>query len=72
MSFPFPQEPQPAKPWPGVLQATRPAAVCIQRDVYLHMKDITGSEDCLYANVYVPEVGSTERAARTAKLRADH
>ncbi|KAJ1528859.1 hypothetical protein ONE63_007231 [Megalurothrips usitatus] len=51
---------QPAEPWTGVRQAVQPASKCIQRDVYLHEKEVSGSEDCLYINVYVPDVSRPE------------
>lgn len=50
----FLQNPLPAKPWDGVLDATRDSQKCIQRDPYRRDMEIEGSEDCLYLNVYAP------------------
>lgn len=53
------QEPQlRTKPWLGVWDATRPGSVCLQYDHMTYLKDepIIGDEDCLYVNVYTPEV----------------
>ncbi|XP_049860259.1 cholinesterase-like [Schistocerca gregaria] len=43
------QAPQPATSWEGVREATEYGSDCVQSDG-------TGSEDCLYLNVYVPGV----------------
>ncbi|XP_049809174.1 cholinesterase-like [Schistocerca nitens] len=43
------QAPQPATSWEGVLEATEYGSDCVQSDG-------TGSEDCLYLNVFVPGV----------------
>ncbi|XP_031343227.1 esterase E4-like [Photinus pyralis] len=47
--------PVPAKPWQGVLDATRSHASCPQVNVYIGDFTIKGDEDCLYLNVYAPE-----------------
>lgn len=44
------------KPWDGVLKAHFDSAICIQRDPFRRDLEIAGSEDCLYLNVYSPEV----------------
>ena len=49
------QPPQPAKPWSGVRAADKPGDMCIQRNLFMQMEELEGSEDCLYINVYAPE-----------------
>ncbi|CAH2002359.1 unnamed protein product [Acanthoscelides obtectus] len=46
------KEPEPIESWSGVWNATR-TYVCIQAT--LHLGQVTGDEDCLYINVYVPK-----------------
>lgn len=50
------QSPQPKKPWDGTLKAFSDSPLCIQRDPFRRDLEIDGSEDCLYVNVYAPEV----------------
>ncbi|KAI5639531.1 carboxylesterase family domain-containing protein [Phthorimaea operculella] len=47
--------PLPAKPWKGVKHATEFGPVCYQIDMFKKTGPL-GSEDCLYLNVYTPEV----------------
>ena len=44
------QPPQPPENWDNVLDTIEDTAVCVQTP------DASGSEDCLYLNVYVPLV----------------
>ncbi|XP_066249783.1 esterase B1-like [Euwallacea similis] len=44
------QPPEPPEPWSGIRNATEVAESCISRDDF--ERYITGSEDCLYLNVY--------------------
>lgn len=48
------REPQQFKPWNGVWDATRALSGCLQYDPYA-MK-ISGSENCLFLNVYTPRM----------------
>jgi carboxylesterase type B len=50
------QAPQKKKPWDEVLKAYNDAPMCIQRDPFRRDMEVDGSEDCLYLNVYAPEV----------------
>lgn len=51
--------PQPANAWTNVLIANKDAEVCIQRDFILS-RDIIGSENCLYLNVYTPKLPNSQ------------
>nr|ARM65381.1 putative antennal esterase CXE10 [Ectropis obliqua] len=46
--------PQPKKPWDGVRSAKEFGSVCIQ--VEMLSGQVMGSEDCLFLNVYTPDV----------------
>ncbi|KAK9870530.1 hypothetical protein WA026_008094 [Henosepilachna vigintioctopunctata] len=52
------KSPVPIKPWKNILDATKPHAVCPQRDIYRRTDLIEGVEDCLYLNVYTPNLPS--------------
>ncbi|KAK7593086.1 hypothetical protein V9T40_007838 [Parthenolecanium corni] len=45
--------PEPPSPWNGIRSAKRPGKDCLHKLVWA--KTNTGSEDCLYLNVYTPE-----------------
>ncbi|XP_013146998.1 PREDICTED: cholinesterase 2-like isoform X2 [Papilio polytes] len=47
--------PQPPKSWPGVRDATKLGDDCYQHDAFFGLPP-QGSEDCLYLNVYSPNV----------------
>ncbi|KAJ8666885.1 hypothetical protein QAD02_008547 [Eretmocerus hayati] len=49
------------KPWSGVLDAKIEGANCVQKDFVYH-DSYTGSEDCLYLNVYTPQIDFTRRS----------
>ncbi|MGW6276892.1 carboxylesterase/lipase family protein [Kribbella sp. NPDC055071] len=52
--------PQPAAPWAGVLDATKPSPFCAQLDPEDPDALLPGSsEDCLYADVYAPAAASS-------------
>lgn len=47
-------EPQ---PWEGVYDATEHKSICMQNDdLFVANAPVIGSEDCLYINVYTPQV----------------
>jgi hypothetical protein len=50
------QAPVPVQSWQGVKDATKPHNICPQRDIYRRSTVIEGNEDCLYLNVYTPQV----------------
>ncbi|CAH2047746.1 unnamed protein product, partial [Iphiclides podalirius] len=47
--------PQPPEPWKGIRKATEHGPVCIQFDIFKN-QFIPGTEDCLYLNVYTPNL----------------
>ncbi|XP_045772638.1 venom carboxylesterase-6-like [Maniola jurtina] len=47
------REPQAAKPWPGVWNASRVLSACLQYDPV--PDEIIGSEDCLFVNIHTPK-----------------
>jgi carboxylesterase type B len=50
------QDPIPAQPWTGVLDATKEGPACFQNDL---LSGITaGQEDCLVLNVYTHNVNN--------------
>ena len=66
MSIPFAEPPvgdlrfkapQKNKPWTGILNAQNPPPACTQTNMLTRYdKSVFGQEDCLYLNVYAPEV----------------
>ncbi|KAM9322390.1 bile salt-activated lipase [Pholidichthys leucotaenia] len=51
------EKPKPHPGWDGILKATEFAPRCLQ--VNLLMNDNRGSEDCLYLNIWVPQLSSS-------------
>ncbi|XP_068903336.1 juvenile hormone esterase-like [Tenebrio molitor] len=51
--------PVPVQSWQGVKDATKPHNICPQRDIYRRSTVIEGNEDCLYLNVYTPQLNNT-------------
>nr|AJN91196.1 carboxylesterase [Cnaphalocrocis medinalis] len=50
------REPQQLKPWTGTWDATKPLSACLQYDPF--DKKIVGSENCLFVNVYTPNLNA--------------
>lgn len=48
--------PVPVTPWQGILKAQQEPPMCIQVDPFVRPRKVVGQEDCLYLNVYAPEV----------------
>ncbi|CAH0751649.1 unnamed protein product [Diatraea saccharalis] len=46
------KEPEPARPWTGVKDASKSGSICLQ--YHGITKTMMGSEDCLYMNIYTP------------------
>ncbi|CAH2084434.1 unnamed protein product [Euphydryas editha] len=47
--------PQPVEPWDGIRNSSKFGPIAYQNDVYV-TKTISGQEDCLYLNVYTPDL----------------
>ncbi|KAF5288889.1 hypothetical protein FQA39_LY03768 [Lamprigera yunnana] len=50
------REPLPLETWEGVLDATHEHAMCPQTDSLFHLFDVDGDENCLFLNVYTPQI----------------
>lgn len=50
------QSPQPVENWSGILETRRYRPKCMQVDFISQLK--SGTDDCLYLNVFVPKVGT--------------
>ncbi|XP_026319308.1 carboxylesterase 1F-like [Hyposmocoma kahamanoa] len=48
--------PQPLKPWSGVRSAKEHGPICYQKHMIIRDSKPEGSEDCLYLNVYTPDI----------------
>lgn len=50
------KDPQPADPWKKELETVKDAPWCTQRSPFERKYEVEGQEDCLYLNVYTPQV----------------
>lgn len=50
------QDPEPVEHWHILIEATSEASSCIQMFPTLYGRTVSGSEDCLYLNVYTTQV----------------
>ncbi|PSN42538.1 hypothetical protein C0J52_03840 [Blattella germanica] len=50
------REPQSLHRWEAVLDATKDAPSCTQRNILAKGSQVSGQEDCLYINVYTPHI----------------
>jgi len=48
--------PVPAKPWKNILDASKLPSICPQVNLFLNDLTAKGDEDCLYLNVYTPQL----------------
>nr|CAD7403628.1 unnamed protein product [Timema poppensis] len=48
--------PKPPSRWSGVRNATEDTSPCTQRSIFARQVEVSGSEDCLYLNVYTPQL----------------
>ncbi|KAK4880583.1 hypothetical protein RN001_008729 [Aquatica leii] len=55
------QPPEAAIPWKGIFDATKTHERCLQVYSYLKNYTVLGNEDCLYLNVYLPNVSHEEK-----------
>lgn len=53
------QPPKPIANWTGVLNANKESAVCLQMSPKIQELFSSGAEDCLYLNVFTPQVTQT-------------
>ncbi|CAH2084443.1 unnamed protein product [Euphydryas editha] len=53
--------PQPKTPWEGIRNATEHASHCFKYEMFTNETNLpTGSEDCLYLNVYSPNIAPSQ------------
>nr|CAD7198129.1 unnamed protein product [Timema douglasi] len=50
------RSPKPPSRWSGVRNATEDTSPCTQRSIFARQVEVSGSEDCLYLNVYTPQL----------------
>ncbi|PSN50220.1 Esterase FE4 [Blattella germanica] len=60
------KEPQPPDPWEGIYDTQQEGHMCPQRDY--NSDDVTGKEDCLYANVFTNKLPNGENAEQAAVM----
>ncbi|XP_049860475.1 venom carboxylesterase-6-like isoform X1 [Schistocerca gregaria] len=54
------RSPQPPDAWTHILDATTPGPVCTQHAVLMPGSSVSGAEDCLYLNVFTPQLKRAE------------
>jgi Carboxylesterase family len=54
LNIKFPQNPVPAEPWSGTLDARTEKSICMQKNYLIPNPPLMGEEDCLYLYVYRP------------------
>lgn len=52
------EPPKPFGSWTGVRSAKEDSNICTQQDIFSNIGKMVGVEDCLYLNVYTPELPS--------------
>lgn len=52
--------PEAAESWDDVLSVKSHSNMCTQRDIYVNQKEVVGEEDCLYLNIYTPQIKISE------------
>ncbi|CAH1394712.1 unnamed protein product [Nezara viridula] len=64
------KKPIAADPWYGILNATREPPICLQYDFFIHPPVLSGSEDCLFINVYTPKLPTGEEKPKLLDVLA--
>lgn len=54
------EAPQLAESWDGIYDATQPHPICLQIGAFSENREIQGNEDCLYLNVYTPQISKAD------------
>ncbi|XP_053608208.1 esterase FE4-like [Plodia interpunctella] len=57
-------DPLPPKSWTGIRDATKPCNTCFQKTMHSPDNTLIGDEDCLYLNVFTPELPSKSSSLR--------
>lgn len=60
------KDPLPADSWEGIRDATREGDVSCQRNMFTGV--LEGSEDCLFLNVYTPQVKTEQMGVPKTRL----
>ncbi|XP_019876460.2 juvenile hormone esterase-like [Aethina tumida] len=62
------KSPQKLEPWTGILDATQDASHCIQKNYLFGNPRVEGQEDCLYLNVFTPQIRPKRNVDRSELL----